>query len=133
MNRIPAKAKELRAFALRSAIGMSVFGTILLVRGSERCVFFYGAAAAVVVCYFAAPRAVELLSTAMAGVVRVVGSAVKWTALPALFFLIFTPVGLLMRLSGKDLLRRRIEKSAASYWIESEKASVPPAAYERQF
>src|SRR5690349_14624832 len=34
-----------------------------------------------------------------------------------LFFLTITPIGLLMRALNKDLLHRRIERQAATYWI----------------
>jgi hypothetical protein len=37
--------------------------------------------------------------------------------LSLLFFVVVTPVGLLMRLSGKDLLRLRDGSGAGSYWI----------------
>lgn len=35
-----------------------------------------------------------------------------------IFFLIVTPVGILLKLVGVDYLRHRIEKSKDSYWIE---------------
>ena len=34
-----------------------------------------------------------------------------------LYYLTVTPTGIIMRLLGKDLLRQKIDKQAASYWI----------------
>ena len=38
-----------------------------------------------------------------------------------IFFLVVTPIGLLMRMMGKDLLRTKYNKSGKSYWIKREK------------
>ena len=39
-----------------------------------------------------------------------------------LFFLIVTPIGIIMRLLGKDLIGLKLDKSAKSYWIKKEKS-----------
>ena len=50
-----------------------------------------------------------------------------------LFYLIFTPIGLGMRLFGVDLLGKRIEKGKLSYWKKKEQKEFVPAEYEHQF
>ena len=49
------------------------------------------------------------------------GSIVSPVVMGAVFFLVVTPTGLLMRLLGKDLLRMNKTKLASSYWISREK------------
>ena len=39
----------------------------------------------------------------------------------AVFFIVVTPVGLIIRFLGKDLLRTNKIKSAPTYWIKREK------------
>ncbi len=51
----------------------------------------------------------------------------------ALFYTIFTLIGLGMRLFGIDLLDRKIEKSKGSYWRKKEKKEFSALDYERQF
>ena len=53
--------------------------------------------------------------------------------LAVMFYLVLTPIGLTMRLFGKDLLDRKIEKAKESYWIARDKKDFSPADYERQF
>ena len=36
------------------------------------------------------------------------------------FFIVITPIGLIMRLIGKDLLNKKIDKSLTSYWNKRE-------------
>lgn len=38
-------------------------------------------------------------------------------AMAVVFFGVLTPVALVMRLSGRDPLRRRFDRDAASYWL----------------
>ncbi|HLG99453.1 MAG TPA: SxtJ family membrane protein [Bryobacteraceae bacterium] len=50
-----------------------------------------------------------------------------------LFFLIVTPVALLLRALGKDPLRRVPDAGAKSYWIERQPAGPPPDSMVNQF
>ncbi len=50
-----------------------------------------------------------------------------------LFYLVVTPVGLLMRLFGKDPLRLRLDPEAKSYWIERRPPGPAPETMKNQF
>lgn len=50
-----------------------------------------------------------------------------------IFYLVFTPIGLGMKLLGIDLLDRKIEKKKISYWIKKEITVFNPLNYQRQF
>src|SRR4030042_2060623 len=50
-----------------------------------------------------------------------------------MFYLIFTPIGIFLRVFKKDLLDRKIEKNKESYWHKKEPVIFNPGIYERQF
>lgn len=50
-----------------------------------------------------------------------------------LFYAMFTPFGVVMRLMGKDPLHRRFEAGADSYWIRREPPGPPPDTMKNQF
>ncbi len=50
-----------------------------------------------------------------------------------LYFLVITPIGLLMRLSGKDLLRLRRDLNATTYWIQRRPPGPKPESMPQQF
>jgi hypothetical protein len=52
--------------------------------------------------------------------------------LAAIYFLVFTPIGLVMRLFGRERLPRRFNSGAMTYWIKRP-AARPPGSYFRQF
>lgn len=53
--------------------------------------------------------------------------------LGALFFLVVTPIGLLMRARGKDPLRLRLDRASNSYWIERRPPGPAPDSMRNQF
>jgi hypothetical protein len=61
-----------------------------------------------------------------------IGWLVSHAVLAALFYLVFTPVGLFRRLCGHDPMQRRFDRGASTYWVPR-----PPEAetsrYFRQF
>jgi len=60
------------------------------------------------------------------------GWVVLHALLSILFYLLFTPMGLAMRLFGYDPMRRHLNPESQSYWIERPKAR-DPKDYLRQF
>jgi ABC-type uncharacterized transport system permease subunit len=50
-----------------------------------------------------------------------------------MFYLIFTPMGLVMRLFGADPLGLKVEKDKGSYWKKMGQKPFNPQDYERQF
>jgi len=49
------------------------------------------------------------------------------------FYLVMTPLGVIMRLAGKDFLDEKIDRSASTYWIKREEQPLDRTRYERLF
>ena len=49
------------------------------------------------------------------------------------FYLVFTPIGLIMRLMGKDLLHQDLDVTAKSYWVTHDRQEFDPEHYKKQF
>jgi hypothetical protein len=54
-------------------------------------------------------------------------------ALGILFYAVFTPTGVLMRLAGKDPLRLRRAPATDTYWIGRQPPGPPPDSMTNQF
>ena len=48
----------------------------------------------------------------------ILGSIVAPIVMGAVFFLVITPIGLIMSIIGKDLLNKKYEKKKETYWIK---------------
>jgi hypothetical protein len=51
----------------------------------------------------------------------ILGSIISPLIMGAIFFIVVTPTGIIMRFLGKDLLRIKKNKTISTYWINSDK------------
>lgn len=58
------------------------------------------------------------------------GSVVSPVIMAIIFFLIFTPMGMILKLFGVDLLLENRKQNSDSFWI---KRSKPPESMDKQF
>jgi hypothetical protein len=65
----------------------------------------------------AVPAAALWVYRVWMGVAFPIGWAVSHLLLVVMYYVVFTGVGLVFRLIGRDPLHRRFDRSAASYWI----------------
>ena len=61
------------------------------------------------------------------------GLVVSPVVLAILFYVVFTPFGLVMRALGHDPLRLKADANASSYWIERMPPGPPPESMKDQF
>lgn len=61
-----------------------------------------------------------------------VGWLFSHVLMAALYFLVITPIGIVMRLFGRDPLSRRFDRDAQTYWT-NRGATADPARYFRQY
>jgi hypothetical protein len=50
-----------------------------------------------------------------------------------IFYLLFTPISIGIKILRKDLLDRKLDKRSDSYWKKKEITPLEPLQYERQF
>jgi hypothetical protein len=50
-----------------------------------------------------------------------------------LFFAVLTPIGIVIRLAGKDPLRLRLEPRASSYWVARSSAGERRTSMTKQY
>ena len=60
----------------------------------------------------------------------ILGAIVAPIVMGVVFFLVVTPTGVVMRIMGKDLLRKRYDKKKETYWIKRDK---PVGTMKKQF
>lgn len=62
-----------------------------------------------------------------------IGKIVSGLILAALYYFIFAPVGIVLRLLRKDILDRSIEIDKNSYWIKRSEIKASKQRYQQQF
>ncbi len=66
-------------------------------------------------------------------VAKIIGSIMTTVILGVVFFIVFVPVGLVLRLAGKDHLQRKKDADAATYWQRCPSGNILKERYLQQF
>ena len=124
LERPPAKPPSMRVFGLVMLIGFGFFGALLLLGwrsggGSWRLILGSGLVALgalIALWSLVSPTTVGPVYAAWMRFGQALGTFVSTVLLALLYYLVLTPTGWLMRMSGTDPLERRIERTGPSYW-----------------
>ena len=82
---------------------------------------------------WAAPAFMRVVYVALSYVAWPIGFMVSHVLLGAVYYLLVTPIGLIMRVVGYDPMHRRFDPEARSYWIERDRGERDARSYFRQF
>jgi saxitoxin biosynthesis operon SxtJ-like protein len=125
--------RDLRVFSALWLGFFALLGFAALRGGSDRAaVVLWAVGASAGLAGLIRPSLVHLLYAIWMGVTYPIGFLVSNLLLAVMFYLVITPVGLLMRLGGRDPMTRRFDRSAASYW-DPRARSVRLNRYFRQY
>ena len=92
----------------------------------------FGVGAVIGVTGFFLPDAMRYVYVGWMIAVFPIGWVVSHLILAVIFYLVVTPIGLLVRLCGHDAMQRKFDRDAESYWIP--RGEQPkPEQYFRQF
>lgn len=122
-----------RSFGLVFAAVFLIIGLWPLWHGAGLRWWSVGVAAAFAVVAVVAPRVLAVPNRLWMKLGLLLGKIVSPIALGILFYLVFMPVGMVMRLVGKDPLKLKRDPAAASYWVDREPPGPPPTSMTNQF
>ena len=118
-----------RAFAKRIAIGMPLLALVLGALGWFRTptwpvwtCWLAGIGAAAGIVLWLVPQIARPFYIVWNGLGCCIGFVVSNTAVTAVYLLVVTPIGFLLRIFGRDPLERRFERERESYWEDAKKA-----------
>jgi hypothetical protein len=135
LSKLKQDRAALRNFGLTMAAALAVIGVAMRFVGHHprRAFWTWAIAAAFLLFGLVAPRALRVIHRIWMGFAFVLGWFVSRIVLGLIFFAVITPISLVMKLTGKDVLGERIDRGAASYWIPRETVSEDPKRCEKPF
>lgn len=113
----PAQSSSDRTFGLVFTVFFFLVGLQPLLGGHSIRLWALGVSAGVLLLALTVPQILAPANRAWTKVGEFLHSIVSPIALGILFFGAVTPIGVIMRMFGKDPLRLRLDRSASSYWI----------------
>jgi len=126
--------KELKLFAVLQVVFFVIAGTILVDKGGSSTVsaVIVGVSAVLGIAGWFQPAIVRPVYVGWMVAVFPIGCFVSYLILAAVFYLLFTPIGLIMKLVGKDPLQRKFDRTAKTYW-QPRATPSDSSRYFRQF
>jgi hypothetical protein len=116
----PGKA-QLRVFS-RVFLGFALFWAGLLYLFKEPSVLtlqiILGAGVLIALLGQVVPVVIRPLYQFMMAVTLPIGLVVSSLLMGLIYFVVLTPIGLLVRMFGRDPMNRKLDADAVSYWIE---------------
>ena len=127
------KAGSERGFGFVFAVVFVVVGSLPLLDGEAVRTWAVVVAALFAAAALFAPAVLRPLNRLWFMLGMALHKVVNPLVMAILFYLTVTPTALLMRLAGKDPLRRKFDRRANSYWIERHPAGPAPESMRHQF
>jgi carbamoyltransferase len=126
--------KELRNFAWVMAVAAGLVAGYAWYDGATRVMQITGGIVAFfVVTGLAVPIVLKPLYLAWMALARILAFVNTHILLALVFYSLFTLIGGIMRLVGRDPLDRKLSAKASSYWHRREQPLMTREHYERQF
>lgn len=122
-----------RKFGLLFVVVFAVIGGVVWWRGGAAYPVLFGLSAAFLLAALAAPGLLQPLNRAWMAFGLLLHKVTSPIILGAMFFGLFAPVGLVFRLRRRDVMRRRFDKAAASYWIPRVPPGPPGESLRNQY
>lgn len=122
-----------RGFGLVFAVVFSIVALLPLYGGGEVRVWAAAVAGVFGGLALVLPRVLAPLNRLWMKLGMLIQRVVSPIILGLLFFVTITPIGLFMRMLGKDFLRLRWDPDADSYWIPREPPGPEPESMKNQF
>jgi len=126
--------RQLNVFGLCWLVFFGAVGAIVLARGAAGgvAIAIWSAAVVVPAIGLLVPAFMRVVYVGMAFAAWPIGLIVSFIILAVVYYLVMTPIGLLMRLFGRDPMSRRFRPDAETYWVAHRPADNTKR-YFRQF
>ena len=112
--------KELRKFGLVMAVPLAIIGGILMWKAKFIAPYLLGLSGLFLICGLRFPKLLSPIEKVWMTFAEILSIIMTRVILTLTFYLVITPVGLLLRLLGKDLLKFKFEPELKTYWVPVE-------------
>ena len=119
-NFLTVDKSTLRRFGLIMAIPLILIAAILFWKSHDSAAWWAGAAAMFALIGLVSPQALKAIYIVWMTFAYYLSVVMTFIILTLFFIVFLTPAGLIMRLFGKDPMKRRFPGAENSYWVDSQ-------------
>ena len=133
MEKLNLGPKNLKKFGITMAVAFAVITLIIFIRQRHSIIPYLSIAALFFISALTIPvvlKPVYIFWMKFAFVLSWINTRL---ILVIIFYLVFTPISLVLKLFRKDLLNRKIVINETTYWKKREESPDVKSLYQRQF
>ena len=129
----PIQLPSNRSFGTLFTVVFALAGSYVWWRGGPTYPWWFGLSGLILLVTLARPGLLAPLNRAWMKLAQVLNRIVSPLVLGLMFFGVFTPVGLLMRLFGRDAMKRQFDRDARTYWENRSPPGPDSSSFPHQF
>jgi predicted membrane metal-binding protein len=129
----PVKMPTDRSFGVTFAVIFALVAAWLYWRGHRYALPALGVAGAFALVAATVPRILHPLNVVWMKFGFLLGMIVSPIVLGVIYLLLFVPVGLFFRMTGRDALKRKFDSGLNTYWIDRTPPGPDGKSFPRQF
>jgi multisubunit Na+/H+ antiporter MnhG subunit len=133
MEIISADKKTLKKFGITMGFTFIIIAMIILFRHKHNTMPAFVFSLVLFIAAYVLPGILKPLYFCWMKLAFVLSWVNTRLLLIAVFYLLVTPLAVIARMFGTDLLDKRIDKTKQSYWLAKEKSRQGLSDYQRQF
>ncbi len=133
IRNIKGTKKELKKFGLTMGALFLFLGIVLYVKGRGTYAYLIGVAFALSFFGVLFPKIIKPLYITWMFFALILGWVMTRVILVLLYYLVFTPMALFMKMRGKDLLSRKFDGMCESYWVRKDNKAFNKERYTKQY
>ena len=126
-------AKELRKFSIILFLGFGILGLLVFWRKGEAGLILCGVALALLLCGLTRPQFLVYPYKGWMALSSILGFLMTHVILSLMYYIVFTPIGIVMRIFGRDILNKQFNRNEKTYWIKREQNVFGKERYEKMF
>lgn len=131
---LPTDTRALRKFGLTVGLAFGALGSLAYFwKKAEWGLYPIGLGVLLILVGAALPRVLKPIYLGWMAMALAIGAVMTRVLLTIFFFLVVTPVGLFFRLVGRDVLCRKFDRQATTYWIPKQYPIADRTRYEKFF
>ncbi len=133
LNKLDYSTKSLRKFGLTFCLIFFIISIILLFNNNQIYIYLIIIAILLMLITILIPRALIYFYKIWMTFALILGTLTSNIILTIFYFFVITPIGIFLRISGKDLLNLKFDKAQKSYWNFREQTTYKKESSEKQF
>jgi uncharacterized membrane protein len=132
---LDSSAKEIKKFGLVIMVALTIIASIIYYKSGYSIIINYllGSGIVLLVSAILSPNILVPIYKVWMSLAFILGSIVSRIILTILFYFLISPIGIIIKIFGNDIINLKIDKERKSYWIKKDEKAKPDEQIRKMY